>query len=67
MGHYASEMGYDRHEEEVQLKKKIIESLDNLSAFVVNSHTSGIRHEVESIRKYYKSVLYDLRYINIDS
>lgn len=67
MGHYASEMGYDRDDEDRRRKKSYEASLGALSRFCREANTQGISHEVESIRKFYQSKLYELRHIDIDS
>ncbi len=68
MGHYASEVDYyDREDRDKRDKILIEKSLLNLSTFTQSSYTAGIQAEIESIRKYYKSKLYDLRHIKIDS
>lgn len=63
MGHYASEMGYDRDEEDRRRKKSYEDSLVALSRFCGEANTQGINHEVESIRRFYQSKLYELRYL----
>lgn len=67
MGHYASEMGYDRDDEDRRRKKSYERSLDALSQFCREANTQGIQHEVESIRRFYQSKLYELRYVDLDT
>ena len=45
----------------------IEESLKRIQEFQRCSYTNGIQHELASIEKFYKSKLYDLRHIAIDS
>lgn len=74
MGHYASEIDYEdegqiawRQREAKRLKKRLLESLDLLHNFRRAAYTTGIDHELNSIEKFYKAKLYDLRHIDIDS
>lgn len=74
MGHYASEMDYEdpreiawRQREAQRLKKRLLESLDLLRNFRMAAYSTGIDYELNSIEKFYKAQLYDLRHINIDS
>lgn len=75
MGHYASEMpDYDderqiawRLREDKRLKKRLLESIDLLYIFRRDAYTDGVDYELNSILKYYKSKLYDLRHIDLDS
>lgn len=72
MGHYASEIEYDndprevawRQREEARLKTRLLESIDLLYQFRKDAHTDGIEYEINSILKFYKSKLYDLRHIS---
>lgn len=70
MGHYASEMPDDdehiewRRRQDIRLKKRIEESLVLLWEFRRAAYTSELEHELNSIEKYYKSKLYDLRHVS---
>ena len=74
MGHYASEIDYEdegpsacRQREAKRLKKRLLESLDLLHNFRRDAYSTGIDYELNSIEKFYKAKLYDLRHIDIDS
>ena len=67
MGHYASEVDYDddryewRAREHRREKKRILESIELLREFRRAAYTDGVDYELNSILKYYKARLYDLR------
>lgn len=49
-----------------ELKIQLLKSLSEFEAFVYHAHTDGIRHEVDSIRRYYNARLYKLRHVSVD-
>lgn len=72
MGHYASEMPDDdryewRAREDKRLKKRLLESIGLLRDFRRAAYTDGVDHELNSVEKFYKSKLYDLRHVQLDS
>lgn len=48
-------------------KARLEQSLDLLEEFRGKASTDGIEYELNSIAKFYKSKLYDLRHIQLDS
>ena len=63
MGHYSDY--YDDEEDRINKRDKrdIEKSLKLIHEFRMAAYTKGIQTELDSIEKYYKAKLFDLRYV----
>lgn len=63
MGHYSDYYADKENHINKRDKRDIEKSLKLVYEFRMTAYTKGIQHELDSIEKYYKAKLYDLRYV----
>lgn len=61
MGHYSDIRDAEDEARNRWMKKRFEDSLDELYSFRYKAYTRDIEHELNSIEKYYKSKLWDLK------